>query len=141
MAPRSAEAIDPRVPIPSDAPPGAVDAALVAQLAELVRQAQAGTSQFNARQAEADRLAAAAGPMASESWIAAQQALSRLIEQYGVTTQVAANIDAISAGQLERQHWIGPADQQAIASAAGEVAAISDEQSGAIDRLKAQLER
>ena len=141
LAHRAAEAIDPRVPIPSDISPGAVDAALAAQLAELVRQAQAGTSQFNVRLAEADRLAAAAGPMASESWIAAQQALSRLIEQYGVTTQVAANIDAIGAGKLERQRWISPADQQTIANAAGEVAAISDVQSGAIDRLKAQLDR
>ena len=93
------------------------------------------------RQAVADRLAAAAGPMASESWIAAQQALSRLIEQDGVTTRAAADIDALAASRLEGQHWIRPADQQAIAAAAAEVAAINEAQAAAIDRLTSQLAR
>ena len=141
LAPRPAEAIDPRLPIPGDAPAGPVDAALAAKLVELIGEARAGVPQFDARQADADRLAAAAGPMASESWVAAQQALSLLIEQFGVTTRVAANIDGLASARLEGQRWIRPADQQGIASAAAEVAAISDAQSGAIDRLRNQLAR
>src|SRR5262249_43019284 len=141
LAPRAAEAIDPRVPIPSEVPAGPADASLAAQLAGLVSDAKAGVPSFNARQADAERLAAGAGPMASESWVAAQQALSQLIEQYGVTTRAAANIDALGSDRLQRQHWIGPADQQALAAAAAEVKSISDAQAAAIDRLKDQLAR
>jgi hypothetical protein len=141
LAPRAAEAIDPRVPIPGTMPTGTVDPTLAARLEALVSSARAGAPAFEMRAAEAIRLAAAAGPMASESWIAAEQALSRTIEQYGVTTGVAADIDELASDRLEEEHWIRPADREAIARAAAEVAAISNAQSDAIDRLKNQLAR
>src|SRR5687767_14996250 len=94
LAPRAAEAIDPRVPIPATVPSGTSDAALVSRLNELVGAARTGTPQFEARLSNADQLASAAGPATSESWVVAQQALSLLIEQYGVTTRAAAEIDA-----------------------------------------------
>ena len=46
--------------------------------ASLVGQARGGVTLFGTRQADAERLAAAAGPAASESWVAAEQALSLL---------------------------------------------------------------
>ena len=141
LAPRAAEAIDPRVPIPDTVPSGPVDASLASKLETLVGQVQAGVPLFQARQAVAERLAGAAGPIASESWVAAQQALSQLVDQYGVTTRAAADIDALASARLEGQHWIKPADQQAIAAAAAEVAAISEPQAAAIDRLNNQLVR
>ena len=141
LAPRAAEAIDPRVPIPGDVPAGPVDAALAARLAELVGEARAGIGPFEGRQADAERMAASAGQMASESWVAAQQALSLLIEQFGVTTRVAANIDELGASRLQGQRWIRPEDQRAIAAAADEVGAISERQAAAIDRLKERLAR
>jgi hypothetical protein len=141
LAPRAAEAIDPRVPIPDTVPKGPADAALAGKLAELVSAARTGAPQFDARLTNADRLAATAGPMASESWVAAQQALSLLIEQYGVTTRAAADIDALAASRLQGQHWIRPADQQAISGAAAEIAAISEPQAAAIARLQNQLAR
>jgi hypothetical protein len=141
LAPRAAEAIDPRLPIPNDATESRVDPALAGRLAQFVGEAQGGVAPFDAKLAEADRLAAAAGPMASESWVVAQQALSLLVEQYGVTTQAAANIDQLGSNRLQGQHWISPADQQAIAAAAAEVGAIGDRQSAAIDRLNQRLAR
>jgi hypothetical protein len=141
LAPRAAEAIDPRVPIPDAIPSGTVDPALASRLGELVGEARAGAPLFDARQANAERLAAAGGPTASEGWVAAQQALSMLIEQFGVTTRAAANIDGLASTRLEGQRWIKPADQQAIARAAAEVGAISDRQAAAIDRLKDRLAR
>ncbi len=141
LAPRAAESVDPRLPIPETAPTGPVDAALAQQLQALVDTARAGTSPFNAQESEAARLAAAAGPMASESWIAAQAALSRLVERHGVTTRAAGDIDALAANRLEGQHWIRPADQQAIAAAAAEVASINRAQTEAIGRLTGQLAR
>jgi len=141
LAPRPAEAIDPRVPIPDKVPSGPVDAALAGKLDELVAMARAGTPQFDARLVDAERQAAAAGPMGSESWVVAQQALSQLIEQFGVTTRVAAEIDELASSRVESQRWIRPADQKAIAAAAAEVAAISGPQAAAIDRLQQQLAR
>lgn len=141
LAPRAAEAIDPRLPIADTVPAGPVDASLAARLRELVDVARAGTSAFETQEVQATRLAAAAGPMASESWIAAQQALSILIERYGVTTKAAADIDALASDRLERQHWIRPADQRAISAAAADVAAISNSQGATIERLKEQLAR
>jgi hypothetical protein len=141
LAARPAEVIDPRLPIASESPTGAANAELAGQLAAQVEAARSGVSSFNARQEVAERLAAGAGPIASESWVAAEQALSLLVEQYGVTTRAAANIDELGSSRLQRERWISPADQRAIAAAAAEVAAISDSQAGAIDRLKNQLAR
>jgi hypothetical protein len=141
LAPRAAESVDPRVPIPDVLPAGPVDAELAQRLQGLVDTARAGTSAFNAQELEANRLAAAAGPMASESWIAAQQALSRLVERHGVTTRAAGDIDALAGSRLEGQHWIRPADREAIAAAAAEVASINTAQAEAIQRLTGQLAR
>lgn len=141
LAPRSAEAIDPRLPIPDAIPAGPVDAGLAARLGELVGTVRGATSAFDAQEAQVTRLASSAGPMASESWIAAQQALSILIDRYGVTTRAAADIDALASERLDGQHWIRPADQQAIAAAAADVAAIGDAQHASIERLKNQLAR
>ena len=141
LAPRPAEAIDPRVPVAGDIQPGTLDPALAARLSALVAEVRSAVPAFDAQAAAADRLSASAGPAASESWIAAELALSRLIEQYGVTTRAAAEIDALAAQRLERQRWIVPADREAIAAAAEEVSSISDRQSAAIDRLKGRLAR
>lgn len=141
LAPRPAEAIDPRVPIPAEMPTGEADPAVVARLNELVSQVRAGIPAFDARLGEASRLAANAGPQSSEGWVAAQSALSRLVEQYGVTTRAAADIDALAADRLQARKWIAPADQAAISAAQAEVMAISSRQADAIDRLKDQLAR
>jgi len=141
LAPRAAEAIDPRAPIPADIPAGTADAALAERLEALVVQARGGVAAFDALEAEAARLAAAAGPVSSEGWVVAQQALSRLVEQFGITTRVAADIDALAATRLEANRWISPADQASIRAAASDVAAISDTQTAALARIREQLAR
>ena len=141
LAPRAAEAIDPRVAIPSEVPMGNVDLGLMGRLAALVAEARAAAPAFDARRAEAERLASAAGPATSESWIAAQLALSRVGGQHGVTTRVAADIDELAATRLKTQRWIAPADREAIAAAAADVAVLSAAQAAAIERLREQLAR
>lgn len=141
LAPRAAEAIDPRVAIPSEVPVGEVDPALASRLAALVGEVHAASPRFNMLRDEADRLAAAAGPATSESWIAAQQAVSRAVEQHGVATRVAADIDEIAATRLIGQRWIAPADREAIAAASAEVTAISDAQSNGIQQVRERLSR
>ncbi len=141
LAPRAAEAIDPRLPVADNVFQGTLDAALAQRLGELVGAVRSGVPTFNSREAEASRLAGQAGGSGSESWIAAQQSLSRLVEQYGVTTRAAADIDELASSEVEEKRWIEPADREAIAGAASEVAAISKTQSAAIDRIIAQLQR
>jgi hypothetical protein len=141
LAQRPAEAIDPRIPIPGEIPAGPADAALLGELDALVSQARAGVGPFQSLEVTASRLAAVAGPVSSESWVSAQQALSRLVEQYGVTTRAAADIDALAAQRLKERRWIGAADQRAIASASTEIGAIDDTQSAAIARIREQLAR
>jgi hypothetical protein len=141
LAPRAAEAIDPRLPIPTEGPAGTVDPALANRLSALVAEVRQAMPAFEAQEARASRLAAAAGPVASESWIAAEQALSRLIEQHGAATRAAADIDALAASRLEGQRWIAPADRNAITAAASDIASVSTRQAEAIDRIKSQLAR
>ena len=141
LAPRAAEAIDPRVPIPGDIPLGRVSPEVSARLESLVSTVRAGTAEFDARAAETSRLTAAAAPEASESWIAAQQALSRLIEQYGVTTRAAADIDELAASRIKAQGALLSADREAIAAAAAEVGAINQAQAATVARIREALNR
>ena len=141
LAPRAAEAIDPRVAIPAEVPMGSVDAVLASRLAALVGDARAAQPGFTARLGESERVVAAAGAAGSEGWIAAQQSLSKLIEQHGVTTRVAADIDELAATKLKAQRWLAPADREAITRASGDVAAISNAQDATINRLRQRLGR
>jgi hypothetical protein len=139
LAPRAAEAIDPRVPIPSTPPSGTVDPALERRLAELLGQVRAGDQAFIAAANEAERLVAAAGGPGSESWIAAQQAVSALVGARGPTTRALSDIDAIAAQRLETAGWITPANQAAIEAAASQATAIDQRQAALIESLQARL--
>ena len=139
LAPRAAEAIDPRVPITSATPSGTVDPALERRLTELLGQVHAGDRAFIAAAGEAERLVAAAGSTDSESWIAAQQAVSALVGARGPTTRAISDIDAIAAQRLETSGWISPASQAAIEAAASEATAIDRRQAALLESLQARL--
>jgi hypothetical protein len=93
LAPRAAEAIDPRLPIPDETPEGTVDPALASRLSELVAEVRSASPAFETKLAEADRLAAGAGPAASESWIAPADRAT--------ISAAAAEVASISAHQTE----------------------------------------
>lgn len=139
LAPRAAEAFDPRVPIPSEVPVGPADASLSAQLAALIDQAQAGDATFQDAAANAERLAAAAGSTQSESWIVAQQALSVAQEARGPTARALGDIDAIAANALEQRGGIPAGNLAAIQSAADRVAEIDRRQLERIKAIEARL--
>lgn len=139
LAPRAAEAIDPRVPIPSEPVAGPADPALAARLAELIAEVRNGDAAFQAAADDAARLAAAAGPAQSESWVAAQQAVSALVAARGPVTKAIADIDALAAARIERSGGILPGDLAAIQAASAEAGAIGAREAAAIDRLQAQL--
>jgi hypothetical protein len=139
LTPRAAEAIDPRVPIPSEVKVGPADANLSAHLAALVDQAQAGDSQFEAAAANAERLAAAAGSPQGEGWVAAQQALSVAQAARGPTTRAMGDIDGLAAAALEQRGGIPPGNLAAIQAAAARVTEIDRRQSDRIEAIEARL--
>jgi hypothetical protein len=131
--------IDPRAPVVVATVQRPVDPALASRLAELVDQARRGESAFVVAAGEAQRLAAAAGPPQSETWIVAQQALSTAVAARAPTTRALGDIDAIAEAQLVQKGGIAPADLAAIETASAEVGAIDRHQTQIIDALQARL--
>ena len=141
LAPRAAELIDPRLPLPAEAPTSPVDPALASKLGQLVAEGQEGGRSFDALVGQAEAQAAAAGPKQSESWIAAQQSLSGLEGARARTTTALAEVDAIASSRIESGAGLTPADLAAVEAASNELRAIADRQSATIDRIGAQLGR
>ncbi len=139
LAPRAAEAIDPRVPIPGEVVAGPADPALAAKISELLAEVRSGNAAFQAAAQNAAALAAAAGPPQSDSWIVAQEALSGLVAARGPVTKAIADLDELAAGRIAASGGILPGDLAAIEAATTEAGAIGQRQAELIDRLQARL--
>ena len=139
LAPRAAEAIDPRVPIPSEVIAGPADPALAARIAQLLAEVRGGDAAFQAAAQDAERLTAAAGPAQSESWIEAQQAVSAAVAARAPVSRAIADLDELAATRLMTSGGMPPGDLAALQAAATEAAAIGEREAAAIDRMQAQL--
>jgi hypothetical protein len=139
LQPRAAEAIDPRIQPVRPVNDRPVSPELVARLAALVDEARAGDTAFGPAAAEAERLAAIAGASQSESWIAAQEALSAAIAARKPTALAQADIDALGATALQTQGGIAPNDFKAISTAAAEVLEIARGQTDRIYAIQKRL--
>jgi hypothetical protein len=139
LAPRAAEAIDPRVPVVAATLPQPADPALAVRLAALVGQARGGETAFVVAAGEAERLAALAGAPQSESWVVAQQAVSAAVAARAPATRALADIDGLTENTLAARGAIAAADLAAIEAAAAEVGAIDRRQAQAIDALQTRL--
>ena len=139
LAPRAAEAIDPRVPIPNMIVSTDVSLGLLQQLEALVSEAMAGDQAFRAAATDAERLAAAAGAPQTESWVVAQQALSAAVAARAPVTRALGEIDALAAGRIKQLGGISTADLHAINAAAAKVAEIDEREAALIERLQARL--
>lgn len=139
LQPRTAESIDPRVPVvkPMNNRPAGAD--LVARLSVLVGQAQAGNAAFEGPAGEAERLAASAGAPKSEGWIAAQEALTAAIAARNATATALGDIDQIAATALQNQRGIAPNDLAAIQRAAALVGSLDQRQAERIRAVQRQL--
>ena len=139
LRPRAAEAIDPRVPVVRPINDRPVTPGLAARLSALVDQAQSGNAVFDAAASAAERLASGAGAPQSESWIAAQEALTAAIAARRPTATAIGDIDEIGATALQTQAGIAPNDFAAIKSAAATVGAIDRRQAERVDALQKRL--
>jgi len=141
LAPRPAEAIDPRLPIASEPTLGPVDATLAARLSQLVAEGKAGGQTFDAQVGQAQGLAEAAGPAQSESWIVAQQALSGLEGARARSTRAMSDVDAIAATRIQSGAGLTASELGAVEAATGALRVLTDRQTSIIDQLGARLGR
>ncbi|HEV2595809.1 MAG TPA: hypothetical protein VGU01_11465 [Sphingomicrobium sp.] len=139
LQPRAAEMIDPRVPVTRPTNDRPVDAALAARLASLIRQAQIGDQAFDAAASTAERVATGAGAPESESWIAAQEALTAAIAARRPTPSALGDIDELGAAALQSQGGLAPSDLLAIRHAADEVSAVDKRQAQRIALIQRRL--
>jgi hypothetical protein len=139
LAPRAAEAIDPRLPVVRPVNERPVSSSLASQLTALVEQARSGEGAFQPAIAQAEQLASVAGARQSESWIAAEEALSAAVAARKPTAMALSDIDALGATALQRQGGIAPNDLSAIKSAGEEVAKIANGQTDRIDAIQKRL--
>jgi len=141
LAPRPAEAIDPRLPVPEPAISATPASELVQKLESLVAQAVAGDRDFAPLADRARQLADGAGAEGSESWVVAQQALSVAVGARTPVTTALGDIDALGAQRIQMLGGIGAADLKAIDAAAARVAAVDEREAAAISAIRAKLAR
>ena len=141
LAPRAAEAIDPRLPIVDRSAALPADPALAAALRDIAAPAFTQARSVDSAIEQADRLAATAGPAASESWISAQQSLSAAIASQEPVTRAIGAFDAAVAERISSGARLVPQDLAAVRAIAGDLAAIDRRHRSAIARVQARLSR
>jgi hypothetical protein len=133
LAPREGETLPIAEPVRT---PAAVadDAALAARIEALLAQARHGMSAFDAAFGATARAAAAAGAAGSDSWIAAQVAISRLEAARTETTDAGAELDRLAEARADQP--TSAADRAALAAAIAEADRLAAGQQLRIDRLR-----
>jgi hypothetical protein len=130
------------IPAPEEPSPesdaNAPDMALRAQIDAMLAQARSGQRDFAAILPSADAAVRAAGAAETESWIAAQQQISRL-EAARVTTQDAlAELERMTLA-CHNNSKTHPEDLQRVTAATEEVRALASAQQAELDRLSLAL--
>ena len=140
LAPRPAEKAyaddaDERRPTPQPDDP-----ALAAEIDRLAAEARAGAADFDSALPAAQAAAAAAGAAGSDSWIEAQQALSRLESARARTTAALADLDRLAV-ERSSAGTLGESDRERLRAAVAEIQAIADAQTERLGQLGESLIR
>ncbi len=134
LAPRPAEGMDMSLePVrePVDVPS---DSGLRLRILELREQARQGERAFDAAFGPAQAAARAAGPRGSDSWVDAQQAISRLEAARSQTMQALVQLDQLASGRSAVA--TNADDFAAINGMLAVVEALAADQQARIDRLR-----
>ena len=139
LAPRPAEKAyageDERQPTPQPDDP-----ALAAEIDRLAAAARDGAADFDAALPAAQAAASASGSAGSDSWIEAQQALSRLEAARARTTAALADLDRLAVERASAG-TLGDGDRQRLRAATADIQALADAQADRLRRLGASLIR
>jgi hypothetical protein len=138
---RSAEAIDPRLPVVDRSATLAADPELAAALGSLRQRAIAAAAQAEPAIRAAASAAAVAGPRESESWIVAQQRLSAAIATRAPFTAALSDLDRLIALRVRSRERLVPRDLAAAEALAAELGAIDRRQTGDIAMAGRRLQR
>lgn len=138
LAPRPVEQLSFEEPVRVD-PPVAPDAALRARAGALVAQAREGDRAFEGAHAAALPRIRAPGATGSDSWIQAQEAISRVEAARGATTGTLTEFDAwlveLADEPVNAELWAEIAEDRAA------ISALVDEQRQRLDSLKSSVSR
>ena len=139
LAPRAVEAIDPRLPVDVAVDARPIDSGLAVRLSALIAEARASAAAFDTLEPAARAKARAAGSPESESWVAAQTALSELDRARAPFARAIADLDELRSASARSGDRASPADVAALEAAAAELLAVSERQSAALDSIREQI--
>lgn len=114
-----------------------VDPTLPARLAEFRAQAQTGDHAFATAIDVAAKAVSSAGAAGSESWVLAQQAVSRAESARAPTLDALSGLSALAIETAQRR--ANPEDAQAVQDALHAVQEIADGQTARINEIGASL--
>ncbi|GAA4014187.1 hypothetical protein GCM10022280_10720 [Sphingomonas swuensis] len=139
LAPRAAEAIDPRVPVVDGSAALAADAGLSARLAALRDQALAAAGRAEPAIRAAAAATSSAGGRESDSWIAAQQLVSAAIAERAAFSTALGDLDRLVAERIQSGGRLVPQDVLAARAVADQLSAVDRRQSDELAALQARL--
>jgi hypothetical protein len=120
------------------APVRADDPGLDARIAPLVAEARRGAAEFQAALPAAQKAAAGAGAPESDSWVEAQQALSRLEAASALTGKALADLDALAMAEAQARA-LSPGDIERLEAAVREAQAIAERQRAESAAISARI--
>jgi hypothetical protein len=138
LAPRPVEKALAEADVERPLPPLPDDPRLAEQVAALVAGARQGEAEFAAALPVAAGAVARAGGAGSESWVDAQQALSRAEAARATTVQALAELDALALAEANRRA-LSASDLERLAAATASVQALADRQHERLRALQASL--
>lgn len=116
------------------------DPALAGEIDRLLAEAGAGGAAFDSAFPAAQAAATAAGAAGSDSWIEAQQALSRLESARARTTAALADLDRLAV-ERTAAGTLGAGDSERLRRATEAMQALADSQADRLAQLGASLLR
>ncbi len=133
LAPRPDERLAIEEPV-REAPVVADDSAFRARINQLLGEARSGDAAFEHDYEAAARTAGRAGPEGSNSWIDAQQALSRAEVSRIRATEAADELHQLALARADQP--TSPADQAALEAAIDQADAVVAAQQARVNRLR-----
>ena len=126
--------------VPAAPAPATDDPEVAERVAALTAEARAGESEFEAAFGPASAAVAKAGAAGSDSWVEAQQALSRVTAAQARTTRALADLDGFALSRAG-EGPLSPADEERLRAGVEAAQAIANRQAERLARLEQSLSR
>jgi multidrug efflux pump subunit AcrA (membrane-fusion protein) len=114
------------------------DASLGGEIARLTDEARAGDAAFGAALPAANAATGRAGTPGGESWVEAQQAISRVEAARVRTTSALAELDALAIARSNAGR-LSPGDRERLEAAVRAIQTLSEAQAGRLSALRSRL--